>query len=32
MLIGFLIFFGVSYKMASNMLVENANTIGQGGR
>ena len=30
MLIGFLIFFGVSYKMASNMLVENANTIGQG--
>ena len=30
MLIGFLVFFGVSYKMASNMLVENANTIGQG--
>ena len=30
MLIGFIIFFGVSYKMASNMLVENANTIGQG--
>ena len=30
MLVGFFVFFGVSYKMASNMLVENANTIGQG--
>ena len=30
MLIGFLIFFGVSYKMASDMLVENADTIGKG--
>ncbi|WP_315437596.1 methyl-accepting chemotaxis protein [uncultured Selenomonas sp.] len=30
MLIGFLVFFGVSYKMASNMLVENADTIGKG--
>ncbi|AOH48274.1 chemotaxis protein [Selenomonas sp. oral taxon 920] len=30
MLIGFLVFFGVSYKMASDMLVENADTIGKG--
>ena len=30
MLVGFLVFFGVSYKMASNMLVENADTIGKG--
>ncbi|EHG22715.1 hypothetical protein HMPREF9334_00100 [Selenomonas infelix ATCC 43532] len=30
MLVGFLVFFAVSYKMASNMLVENADTIGKG--
>ena len=30
MLIGFFVFFGVSYKMASNMLVEDADTIGKG--
>ena len=30
MLVGFLVFFGVSYKMASNMLEENAQTIGTG--
>ena len=29
-LIGFLIFFGISYKMASNMLDANAETIGTG--
>ena len=30
MLIGFFVFFGISYKMASNMLVEDADTIGKG--
>lgn len=30
MLIGFFVFFGVSYKMASNMLVADADTIGKG--
>ena len=30
MLIGFFVFFGVSYKMASNMLVDDADTIGKG--
>ncbi len=30
MLVGFLVFFAVSYKMASNMLVRNADTIGTG--
>ena len=30
MLIGFLAFFGISYKMASNMLIDNADTIGKG--
>lgn len=29
-LIGFLVFFGVSYKMSSGMLDENAATIGKG--
>ena len=29
-LIGFLIFFGISYKMASDMLDANAETIGTG--
>ena len=29
-LIGFLVFFGVSYKMSSGMLDENASTIGKG--
>ena len=30
MLIGFFVFFGISYKMASNMLVADADTIGKG--
>ena len=30
MLVGFLVFFAVSYNMASNMLVEDADTIGKG--
>ena len=30
MLIGFFVFFGISYKMASDMLVEDADTIGKG--
>ena len=30
MLVGFLAFFGISYKMASNMLIDNADTIGKG--
>ena len=30
MLIGFLAFFGISYKMASNMLIDSADTIGKG--
>ena len=30
MIVGFLVFFGVSYKMASDMLVDNAETIGKG--
>ena len=30
MLVGFLAFFGISYKMASNMLIDSADTIGKG--